>query len=923
MNNTLKLLALTLLAPLLAISCGSPSPSSTSPTGANTPLRALATARLTTPWTAAALAAPVPLPEYPRPQLTRPDWLNLNGKWSLNAGSLAPSAENPPATAPGFPANPEQILVPYPVESYLSGVQRPNQRNMWYKRSFAVPANWSGKRVILNFGAVDRVATIYVNGQKIGSHSGGYDAFSFDITPALRSGGNELVVGVFDPTDNNDMRGKQTTSPGGIFYTATSGIWQTVWLEPVAAPHITRLDLTPDVSGKRLRVTVQGEGLGGQTVEALVAGGAAATGTVGTEFTIPMPNARLWSPDDPFLYDLKVRLRSGNGVVDEVGSYFGMRSISVGTVGGVPRPLLNGKFVFQTGTLDQGFWPDGLYTAPTDEALKSDLVAHKDLGFNMVRKHIKVEPQRWFYWADKLGLLVWQDMPSTSDGCCNPSAATQARFQAQAREIVDEHRSSPSVVTWVVFNESWGDFDVARVTNLVKSWDASRLVDGHSGINWNPPGDSGAGELIDVHDYPGPIVRPFQPGRPAVLGEYGGNCLKVAGHMWNTAANCPYTTYPDQITLTNVYVEQVNGLRELAASQGLSAAVYTEISDVEDELNGFLTYDRQVKKMDFARVRAANQALIDGVPLLRIGAALSLKSASDPSRSLRHFNSLGFTEVASGSSPELLKKDASWNVVPGLADADCLSFEAINVPGSFLRHQNFRLRIDPLDVNGSFREDATFCARAALDGSGGLSLEAKNRPGQYVHRRGNEVWIDALSDTASFRSDASWTPVAGLWRSSVLLPLNEPKSLRVLTPGFDNRFARHSLGLGFTEVVNAGSDAGLEADATWKLVPGLADASCYSFESRNFPGEYLRHFNSRISRAALNGTSGLREDATFCTVSAVGGGVRFAAYAFPNRFLRHYDAQLWIADGLGGDAWNTGNSFADDIRWAVEAPWAP
>lgn len=889
-----------------------------------------ATARLTTPWTDAALQAAVPLPEYPRPQLTRPDWLNLNGMWSYHGGSAAPDADNPPATAPAFPANPEQIRVPYPVESYLSGIQRMNERNLWYKRSFTVPAGWSGKRVTLNFGAVDRKATVYVNGQQVGQHSGGYDAFSFDITPYLCSGGsNELVVGAFDPTTGDDMLGKQTLNPGGIFYTPSSGIWQTVWLEPVAAAHITRLDMTPDLASNQLRVIVHGSSLAGHTIEAVASAAGTqvgnASGSAGAEITIPVPDARLWSPDDPFLYDLTVRVRSSDGtVVDEVGSYFGMRSITVGTVDGVPRPLLNGKYMFQYGPLDQGFWPDGLYTAPTDEALKFDLQAARDLGMNMVRKHIKVEPQRWFYWADTLGLLVWQDIPHAWDA--ESSAAVRARVEAQAREIVDEHLSSTAVVVWVIFNESWGDFDMVRMANQFEEWDPSRLINTHSGINF-APGDPGVGDLIDTHDYPGPSAPAFQPNRVSVLGEFGGNGLRVDEHMWNPASTCCYNLYPDSATLTNVYLEQVNRLRELAMSQGLSAAVYTEITDVEDELNGFLTYDRHVPKMDSARVRTAHEALISGEPYLRRGTSYSFRTVTPgvTNRYMRHVDGLGVTEVVDASSSEQLKKDTSWKVVNGLADSSCLSFEAVNQPGNFLRHQESRLRIDADDDSEQFEGDATFCPRKALDGGSGLSLESKNNPGFYVRHIESELRLNAFEDTSLFRADASWAPATGWWRSSVLVEPGSMHSLRVLTPGFDDRYLRHLDALAFTEVVNAESNATLKQEASWRMVPGLADASCYSFESRNFPGEYLRHAFSRVRRQPLEDSDLYRADATFCAEGTADGspGTRFAASNFPNRYLRHYAAEVWIADGQGGAPWNTSASFDPDTKWSVENAWSP
>ncbi|WP_420594359.1 AbfB domain-containing protein, partial [Deinococcus sp.] len=775
--------------------------------------------------------------------MTRPDWLNLNGKWDYNGGRAAPSAENPPTTAPDFPNNPEQILVPYPTESYLSGIGRRDERNMWYKRSFTVPADWNGKHVMLNFGAVDRVATVYVNGQQVGRHQGGYTEFGFDVTPYLRAGNNDLVVGVFDSTDGSDMVGKQSLTETGLFYTPTSGIWQTVWLEPVAQPHITRLELTPDVAGNRLRVTAYGADINGQTIEAVVAGSGSATGNVGKEFSVPISSPHLWSPSDPFLYTLTIRLRSGGTVVDEVGSYFGMRSLTIGTIRGVPRPLLNGQFLFQFGTLDQGFWPDGIYTPPTEEAIKADLQTIKNLGFNMVRKHIKVEPQRWYYWADKLGLMVWQDMPNPGrDDKDNPSPLVRSRFEAAAHDIVNQHRNSPAIVQWDIFNEGWGDYEIPRLATLFKSWDASRWIDAHTGINWGP-GDTGAGDIIDTHDfdhdYPGPAAPQFQPNRPAVTGEYGGFALKVPGHLWTPGVNC--CQFSDLDRLTTKYIEYVNYLRENIGSRGLSAAVYTQFTDIEDEINGLVTYDRVIQKMDFARVRAANTALVNKTPFLQPGAPYSFKAVTPGSdtRYMRHFNSLGFTEVVDVNSVNLLKQDATWKVVTGLADAGCFSFEAIDKPGKFLRHQAFRLRIDPNDSD-QVRQDATFCLRTALDGSGKISLESKNLPGNYIRHRGGELWLDPVQDSDLYRLDASWQPAQGWWHSAVVLPTGGFKSIRVTTPGFDTRYLRHIFGQAFTAEVNAGSDATLKADATWRIVSGLADGSCYSLESRNFPGEYLR-----------------------------------------------------------------------------------
>ncbi|MER6979248.1 sugar-binding domain-containing protein, partial [Streptomyces carpinensis] len=542
------------------------------------------------------------LPEYPRPQLTRPDWQNLNGRWQFAA---AGADEQPPVGK----TLPERILVPYPVESQLSGIERHEDR-MWYRRTFTVPADWhigQGKRLRLNFGAVDWKADVYVNGTRVAQHQGGYDKFSADVTDALKPGRTqELIVGVYDPTDaaagENPPLGKQRLDPSGIWYTPTSGIWQTVWMEPVAPDHVDSLKLTPDVEHGRL--TVETEGVReGVPVTATAYDGrrkvATAQGRTGGPLTLTIHDPHLWSPDDPFLYGLKVRVGA-----DEVGSYFGMRSISVEQVNGVPRTVLNGKPIFMMATLDQGFWPDGLYTAPTDEALAHDLKVHKQLGFNAVRKHIKVEPDRWFYWADRLGLMVWQDMPAMTAGK-NPSSAARAEYEREMKEMIDEHISSPSVVMWVTFNEGWGQYDEGRIAQQAKSWDPTRLVNGMSGINLGT--DGGAGDIIDEHGYPSPALPPHPDGKRALVsGEYGGLGLAVPGHAWSVQQS--YVDV-DPATYTDDYLAKLDEVRALAC-RGSNGAVYTQISDVEGELNGLLTYDRKVLKPDVTRVRAAQQALI-------------------------------------------------------------------------------------------------------------------------------------------------------------------------------------------------------------------------------------------------------------------------------------------------------------------------
>ncbi|MFE4672814.1 PA14 domain-containing protein [Streptomyces sp. NPDC056723] len=539
-------------------------------------------------------------PEYPRPQLTRDAWQNLNGEWQFAA---AKSGDKPPV---GKQLD-KKILVPYPVESQLSGIERHEDR-MWYRRTFTVPAGWKvgdGKRLQLNFGAVDWQSEVYVNGTKVADHKGGYDKFSADITDALKPGRTqELIVGVYDPTDaqggENPPVGKQRLDPSGIWYTPSSGIWQTVWMEPVAADHAADLKITPDV--KAGTATVEAKGVrDGVPVTATAYDGkrrvATASGVTGAPLTLKIDKAHLWSPDDPFLYNLKVNVGK-----DSVGSYFGMRSISVEKVNGTPRTLLNGKPVFMMATLDQGFWPDGLHTAPTDEALAYDLKMHKQMGFNSVRKHIKVEPDRWFYWADKLGLMVWQDMPAMSAA---PDAAARAEYEREMKTMIDQHSSHPSVVMWVTFNEGWGQYDVGRIAEQAKAWDPTRLVNNMSGLNLGA--DGGTGDIMDEHGYPSPALPPHPDGKRALVsGEYGGLGLAVPGHAW--AVQQSYVDV-DPAKYTDDYLARLAEVHKLAC-QGSNGAVYTQISDVEGELNGLMTYDRKIVKPDVKRVKAAQDALI-------------------------------------------------------------------------------------------------------------------------------------------------------------------------------------------------------------------------------------------------------------------------------------------------------------------------
>ncbi|ALG15030.1 glycoside hydrolase [Kibdelosporangium phytohabitans] len=568
---------------------------------------------LTTPWTSQVGPANA-LPEYPRPQLTRDRWQNLNGVWEF-AGAKA--GEAPPIGK----SLAERVLVPYPIESALSGIQRREDR-MWYRRTFTVPERWRRDRVKLNFGAVDYDTTVWVNGRQVGTHRGGFDSFSLDITDALtRTERQEVVVGVTDLTDATwQPVGKQRNVPDrGIFYTSSSGIWQTVWLEPVASSSITQLDQTPNLADSTLRLTPRVTGdANGVTVEATAYDRGRPVGSVSgpanTQLKLPVRDPKLWTPDSPFLYDLKVRLVKRYRPIDEVGSYFGMREIGTRPgADGKLRMTLNGRILFHMSTLDQGFWPDGIHTAPTDSALRFDLEQHKVLGFNTVRKHIKVEPDRWYYHADKLGLLVWQDMPAMKTSSDLPPVDAQQQFERELHTMVDKHKSFTSVVTWVPFNEGWGEWDrtaTGRIADDVKKQDPSRLVNAHSGVNCcASKGDSGRGDILDHHAYVGPAAPSPSANRVAADGEHGGFGLEVKDHMWFGDGHA-YEMTPDPATLTRRYVENQRDVLGAAQKCGISGAIYTQITDVEHEVNGFFTYDRQVRKMDFGQVKAINDEIV-------------------------------------------------------------------------------------------------------------------------------------------------------------------------------------------------------------------------------------------------------------------------------------------------------------------------
>ncbi|MBS0027565.1 sugar-binding domain-containing protein [Chitinophaga sp. 22321] len=561
--------------------------------------------------------------EYPRPLLQRRNWENLNGLWDY---AITDSSIRNPSTFNG------SILVPYPIESSLSGVQkilRPDQC-LWYRKKIQRPNFSSNERIIVNFGAVDWQATVFINNKQVGQHSGGYQSFSFDITDFLAEGNNEILVKVYDPTDQGpNPHGKQVLNPSNIYYTPSSGIWQTVWLEKVSSVHILHLKATPNIDKEELNLGINTVAATKNTTIEVVASvnGQIVTSNkkdipaaqkegaiVSTEVLLNIPNPRLWSPSDPFLYDLSIKVSQGKKIVDEVTSYFGMRKIDIQKDDkGADRIFLNNKYTYNLGVLDQGFWPEGLYTAPTDEALAFDIKTIKSLGFNTIRKHIKIEPERWYYHADKIGVLVWQDFVNPPHEL--PSGSRDI-FEKEIKETIDQLYSHPSIVTWVLFNERWGSYDQRRLTKWVKNYDPSRIVNGHSGellyVNdqLRAPSDSPwiESDIADVHSYPDPRNPPALHNKARAVGEFGGVGVSVPGHEWDDMQGWGYIQVKPEL-LNAQYKKMTEELKKLE-QYGLSASIYTQPFDVEGEENGLLTYDREIIKIPASEIRNYNKNLV-------------------------------------------------------------------------------------------------------------------------------------------------------------------------------------------------------------------------------------------------------------------------------------------------------------------------
>ena len=610
--------------------------------------------------------------QYPRPDMVRNAWINLNGLWdyAITQKGIKPEKWD------------GSILVPYPVESALSGVRKKvtENENLWYKRTFIIPNVWKKKHILLNFEACDWETMVWIDGKEVGTHRGGYDPFTFDITEYLSYNKlHELIVCVWDPTDKGTQpRGKQVSSPGSIWYTSTTGIWQTVWLEPVNDSFIAsfRTVTNADNGTINFKTDVKNADAGSLLFKIKKEGKTivSTTGKIDNEISLKIKDPVLWSPDKPFLYDITIELIKNGKTVDKVKSYTGIRKISIGkTSDGFTRMLLNNEFLYQNGPLDQGFWPDGIYTPPSEDAMVYDLRMTKMMGFNMLRKHVKVENRIFYYWCDKLGILVWQDMPSGDQSIwgnlpdIKKSKEATEQYELELKRMIETKYNHPSIIMWVPFNEGWGQFETGRITKLIADFDPTRLVNSSSG--WT---DRGTGNINDIHHYPDPSVQPAEEKRAIVLGEFGGLGLPLQGHTWEQK-NWGYRNMSDTLQLLSRYETYLDMVHRFVKENGLSASIYTQTTDVETETNGLMTYDRKVNKMGVENVYKANQniippSIVSAVRIFTDNYILELKNyreggkifyttdGSDPTE-----NSTQYSEPLKISKTTTIKAFTKWN----------------------------------------------------------------------------------------------------------------------------------------------------------------------------------------------------------------------------------------------------------------------
>jgi len=767
------------------------------------------------------------LQEYPRPQMVKENWQNLNGLWDVWEGEDI-----------NFTGSKKGILVPYPIQSALSGIKQ-NWHNFTYEKYIGIPQDWNGKRVLLHFGAVDFQAEIFINGQSVLLHKGGYDPFYVDITDKVAAGNTyRLNVKVYDVNDSNGYPGPQgkqaddrfNVAPFGINYTPTSGIWQTVWMEAVPQVYISDVKMVPNIDNGTLQLTITTTGsASGVTVEAQAKDGSTvvstSTGAANSTITLSIPNQKLWSPSSPFLYDLNLTLKNGTTTIESLQSYFGMRKISLGKEDGKTKMFLNNQFLFQMGPLDQGFWPDGIYTPPSEAAILFDLQGIKGLGYNMVRKHIKVEPARWYYNADKLGLLVWQDMVNGN----NSTQVQRDQFKLELERMIKTHYNYPSIIMWVTFNEQWGMFDPVPIANYAQSLDPSRLINENSACCSAPY--STVGHVKDYHHYSDPSSPTPDDNRALSNGEYGGVVLRKPGNMWNDNAWSDWakviSTDDEFTTAVNDYA---NVIRDLKVYRGMSAAVFTQWTDVEAEINGHYTYDRKVLKGNASTIKTALESTYNNsIPYVNPPSGFAVfESYNISGNFIRHQNSRG--RIDNVIAPI---EDSYWKMVPGLAGAG-VSFQSLKFPDQYLRHANGELVLAVNDGTQLFKEDASFYQRPGLANASLVSFESYNFQGRYIRHRNSLLYSEAVTDQLG-HEDATFFVYGGSVVSGAGdgLMANYFNGMNFETPKYSRKDATISFDWG-----SGSPDASVNADAfsarwTGQIQPKYSETYTFYVNSDN------------------------------------------------------------------------------------------